>query len=125
MHFSVCRNKKLFFKREKHGEDDEEEGKDMVPTESFGLENRDDDDGEHGQWDGFLYDFQLDKIERASVLHRSDAVGGYHERIREQGNAPRHEDDKKERPVLWTGDYLEQFELSIPGKCHENIGNDK
>ena len=39
MHFSVFRNKKLLFKREKHGEDDEEEGKDMVPAESFGLED--------------------------------------------------------------------------------------
>ena len=42
MHFSVCRNKKLLFEREKHGEDDEEEGKDMVPAKSFGLE-----DGNH------------------------------------------------------------------------------
>ena len=100
MHFSVCRNKKLLFEREKHGEDDEEEGKDMVPTESFGLENRDDDDGEHGQRDGFLYDFQLDKVEWATVLHGTDAVGRNHERILEQRDAPRHEDDQKERPIL-------------------------
>ena len=125
MHFSFVCNKILLFEGKKHGEDDQDKRNDVVPAKSLGLENRDDDDGEHGQWDGFLYDFQLDKIERASVLHRSDAVGGYHEGILEQGNAPRHEDDKKERPVLWTGDYLEQFELSIPGKCHENIGNDK
>ena len=93
MHFSVFRNKNLLFEGKKHGEDDEEEGKDMVPTESFGLENRDDDDGEHGQWNGFLYDFQLDKVEWATVLHGTDAVGRNHERILEQRDTPRHEDD--------------------------------
>ena len=83
MHFSFFRNKKSLFESEKHGEDDEDERDDVVPTEGLGLENGDHDDGEHGQGDGFLYDFQLDKVERASVLHRSDAVGGYHEGILE------------------------------------------
>ena len=78
----------------------------MVPTESFGLEDGNHDDGEHGQRDGFLYDFQLDKVEWATVLHGTDAVGWNHKRILEQGDTPRHEDDQKERPILGTGDDL-------------------
>ena len=55
----------------------------MVPTEGLGFENGDDDNGEHRQRDGFLDDFQLNKVEWASVLHGTDAVGWYHEGILE------------------------------------------
>ena len=72
----------------------------MIPTESFRLEHRNHDNGENSQRDSFLYDFQLDKIERASVLHGANAVGGNHEGILKQGDAPRHQDDEKERPVF-------------------------
>ena len=118
-------NNFLFFEGEKHGKQDENEGNDVVPAESFGLENGDDDDGEHGQGNRFLNDFQLDKVERTSVLHGSDAVGRNHERVFEQGYAPRHEDDQKERPILWGGDDFEQLELAIPSESHEDIGNDE
>ena len=97
----------------------------MVPSEGLGLEDRDHDDGEDGQRDGFLYDFQLDKVERSTVLHGTDAVGGDHEGILEQGDSPRHQDDEKERPVLGTGHDLKQFQLSVPGKGHEDIGDNE
>ena len=57
MHFLVLRNKKLLFESKKHSEDDEKEWDDMVPSESLRLEDSDDDDGEHRQRNGFLYDF--------------------------------------------------------------------
>ena len=79
MHFSDYVNTFLFFEGKKHGKDDEKEGDDMVPSESLRFEDRDDDDGEHRQRNGFLYDFQLNKVKWASVLHRADAVGGNHE----------------------------------------------
>ena len=107
MHFYVFRNKNLLFERKKHGEYDKQEWNDVVPTESFRLKHRDHDDGKHGQRDGFLYDFQLDKIEWASVLHGSNTVGGNHEGILEQGDTPRHQDDENERPVFGTGDDFE------------------
>ena len=125
MHFYVFRNKNLFFERKKHCKDDEQEWNDVIPTEGFGLEHRDHDNGKHGQRDSFLYDFQLDKIEGASVLHGANAVGGNHEGILEQGDAPWHQDDEKERPIFWTGDDFEQFELAIPGKGHEYVGNNE
>ena len=104
MQFSIRRNKKLFFEGKKHGEDDKEEWNDVIPAESLCFEDGNHDDGENGQRNGFLYDFQLDKIEWASILHCAHAVGGNHERILEQGDAPWHEDDQKERPILWWRD---------------------
>ena len=104
MHFSFNRNKKLFFEGKKHGEDDEDERDDMIPSEGLRFEDGDHDDGKNGQRNGFLYDFQLDKVERASVLHGTDTVGGNHEGILKQCDAPRHQYDEKKRPVLWTGD---------------------
>ena len=88
MHFSDYVNTFLFFEGKKHGEDDEKEGNDMVPPESLCFEDGNHDDGENGQRNGFLYDFQLDKIEWASILHCAHAVGGNHERILEQGDTP-------------------------------------
>ena len=125
MHFSFNRNKKLLFEGKKHSKDNKDKWKDVVPTEGLCLEHRDDDDSEHRQRNGFLDDFQLNKVERASVLHGSDAIGWNHEGILEQGDAPRHKDDKKKRPVFRWRDDFEQFQLSVPGKCHEDIGDDE
>ena len=125
MHFSFFRNKKSLFEGKKHGKDNKYKWKDMVPTEGLCLKHRNHDDGEHGQRYGFLDDFQLNKVERASVLHRTNPVGGNHEGILEQGDAPRHQDDQKKRPVFRWRDDFEQFQLSVPGKCHEDIGDDE
>ena len=125
MHFSFRRNSFLLFEGKKHSENDKDESDDVVPAESLGLENGNHDDGKHGQRDGFLYDFQLNKVERTSVLHGTDAIGWNHEGIFKQGNAPWHQDDENERPILGTGDNLKQFELPVPSEGHENIGDDK
>ena len=100
MHFSDYVNTFLFFEGKKHGEDDEKEGDDVVPSESLRFEDRNHDDSEHRQRDSFLYDFQLNEVEWASILHGADAVGRNHEGILEQSDSPRHQNDKKERPVL-------------------------
>ena len=125
MHFSVFRNKNLLFERKKHGEHDEDEGNEVVPTEGLRLEDRDHDNGEHDKRYGFLDDFQLDKVERAAIDSRANAVGGNHERILEKGNTPRHQYDQNQRPVFRRGDDLDQFQLSVPRKSHENVGNDE
>ena len=115
----------LFFERKKHREYDEHERNDVVPPERLGLEHGDDDGGEYNQGDGFLDDFQLDQVERASVDHRAYTVGGNHEEVLNQRDAPRQQDDENQRPVLWRWDDLRQFELPIPGKGHKNVGRDK
>ena len=83
MHFSVFRNKNLFFEGKKHGKDNKDKWKDMVPTEGLCLKHRNHDDGEHGQRNGFLDDFQLNEVERTSVDGWTDAVGRNHEGILE------------------------------------------
>ena len=79
MQFYVSRNKNLLFEGKIDRRDDEEERNDVVPAESLGLENGDDDDGKDDQRDGFLYDFQLDKAERPPIDGRAHAIGGNHE----------------------------------------------
>ncbi len=89
MQISFGRNKKkLLFEGKKHGKHDKYEWNDVVPTECFSLENRDDDGGEHGEWHGFLYDFQLDKVEWSPVDGCTDAVGRNHEWVLEQRDTP-------------------------------------
>ena len=60
----------------------------MVPSEGFCLENGDDNGREHDKRYGFLYDFQQDKVERASIDRGTDSIGGNHEEILNQCNAP-------------------------------------
>ena len=93
----------------------------MVPSESLRLEDSDDDDGEHRQRNGFLYDFQLNKVEWTSVLHGTDAVGGNHEGVLKEGHAPREDNDGDERPVF-DDIHLLEFEIAVPCKGHEDIG---
>ena len=63
-------------------------------------EHGDDNGGENNQRDGFLDDFQLDQVERASVDYRAYAVGGDHEKVLNQRDAPRQQDDENQWPVL-------------------------
>ena len=100
MHFLFASTKFLLFERKIYSKYDEKERNEVVPMEGFGLEDGDDDDGKDGQRDGFLYDFQLNKVERSSVDFRTDAVGGNHEAVLNQCDAPRKQDEQNERPVL-------------------------
>ena len=78
MHFSFCRNNKSLFKGKKDCKYNEDERNEVVPAEGLGLEHGDHDDGEHGERDGFLDDFQLDKVERTTIYGCAYAVGGNH-----------------------------------------------
>ena len=111
----------LFFQEgEEDGEDDEDERYNMVPSDTFALEHRCHDDGEDGEGDGFLDDFELHEREGAAGNLRTEAVGRYHETVFEQRHTPRECDDGDERPV---GDefHLLQLEIAIPCKGHEYV----
>ena len=115
----------LLFKCKKYGEDNKDERNDMVPTECLGLEHCNNDDGEHDERNGLLDDFQLDEVEGSAIYDRADAVGGDHEEILDQGDAPRQQDNEDERPVFGRWDNFRQFELAVPSEGHENVGRDK
>ena len=58
----------LFQEGEEDGEDEAEEGGDVVPVDGFALEDEGDDDGKDQQGDDFLDHFELDQGEGAAVL---------------------------------------------------------
>ena len=70
------------------GGDEEEEGDEVVPADGFAFEDDGHDDGEDGECDCFLDDFQLHEGEGAAVAGVADAVGGHHEGVFGQGEEP-------------------------------------
>lgn len=78
----------LFPEYEVYCEDEAQEGCDMVPVEFFSLKQESGNDCEHGQGGGFLYHFQLHQCEGASVSCEAGSVGGYHEAVFEECDAP-------------------------------------
>ena len=75
---------------------------------------------ENGQRDALLNDLQLDEIERSSVFHKAQSVGGYLTAIFEKGNHPREGDDTNEWPVAAGSRFL-QFQMPIPSQRHKNV----
>ena len=94
----------------------------MVPFDGLALEDCGDNDGEDSQRDALGKDFQLHEAERATVDLTSNTVGGNHETVFEEGDAPRSDNDKYQRPA---GVYLHfgEFKVPVPRKGHENIAD--
>ena len=93
----------------------------MVPLDRLSLEQEGDDDGEDGQGDHLLDDFQLHQVERTAVAQEADPVGRDGEAVLEEGDAPREQDDEDEGP---SGGYfhLLQLEMAVPREGHEDVG---
>ena len=101
-----------------------EEGSDVVPVEGFALETKGHDDGEYYQGDDFLQNFELNQGEGAAVVQKADAIGGHLTHIFKQSDAPREEDDGNEGPMATDACFL-QLQVAVPGKGHEDVGQDE
>ena len=75
------------------GDDQQAEGKEMVPVQGFAFEKQYGEDGENQQRDDFLHDFQLQQRELAAVADESVAVCGHHEQVFKQCYSPRKQDN--------------------------------
>ena len=96
----------------------------MVPLHGLALEKEGDDDGEDGQGDHLLDHLELHQVEGTAVPVEADAVRRNGEAVLEEGDAPREEDDEDERPA--GGDlHLLEFEMTVPGECHEDVRKDE
>ena len=96
----------------------------MVPVEGFALETESDDDGENDSGNDFLEYLELNQGEGAAVVQKADAIGGHLTHVFKQGDAPREEDDGYEGPVATDTRFL-QLQVAVPGKGHENVGQDE
>ena len=60
----------------------------MVPVQVCALEHDVGNDAEYGQRDTFLNDFQLDEVERSTILDKADTVSGNLTAVFQKGDAP-------------------------------------
>lgn len=79
---------------EEDGQDQADEGGEVVPVQGFALEEEGDDQGEYGERDGLLDHFELHEVERAAVSGVADAVGRDGEAVLEECYAPGEEYDQ-------------------------------
>ena len=109
---------------ENDGQQDEYEADEVVPADGFALEDGGHDDGEDRQRDALGQYLELHQREGTAVDLAADAIGGYHERVFEEGHAPRCEDDEDERPA-GVDFQLSELEVAVPGEGHEDVADDE
>ena len=69
-------------------------------------------------------DFQLHQAEGSAIDFATDGIGGNHEEIFDERDAPRCKNHKDERPVGADVHFLE-FEVAVPGGGHEYVTDDE
>ena len=97
----------------------------MVPLYGLPLEDHDRKDGEDGDGEHLLNDFQLHQRKRAAVLNEANAVAVHLADIFRQSQQPRREDDDEQRGVIRDGANGLQFQMAIPGQRHEDVRQNK
>ncbi len=92
----------------------------MVEREWLVLEEHQHEDGEDGQREELLDHLELPEVERTAVLNEADAVGGHHETVLDQRDAPTEENDHRQRELAEPSRAL-QLQVTVPCKRHEDI----
>jgi len=95
----------------------------MIPLQCFALEENRNYYAEYKTRYHLLYYLLLYKREWSFVDVRANAVGGDEKRVLEQCHAPTDEHDYHYRCVLLDEAHLLEFEVAIPGECHETVGD--
>ena len=96
----------------------------MVPLQFLPLKNEQGNDGEDSNGNHLGRNLELKQIERTAVALESHFVGRNEEAVFKQGNSPREQDDAEQGPgVQKTA--LFKLQMSIPGKCHEDVADNQ
>ena len=88
------------------------------------MEHRHSDCRKDRQRNRFLDDFQLHQAEWTAVDAAPDAVRWNHEAVFQEGEPPRCENHKNQRPVRADVHFFE-LEVAVPSECHEDVGTAK
>ena len=90
----------LWFHKDKiDGCDETESCSCMVPVELFVLKDEVSYDSKYHKGYAFLNDFQLHKVEGASIVYKADTIGWNLAAVLKKGNHPRESDDQIKGPV--------------------------
>ena len=92
----------------------------MIPVQTLSLKENVSDDRKDDERNAFLYDLELYEVEGASVIYKTDTVGGYLTAIFKEGYGPTEGDNSNEWPMA-AGTSLLKFEMSIPCQRHEYV----
>ena len=92
----------------------------MVPVKGLGLEAEGQDERKDDERYTLLDDLELNQIEGTAVDIGPYAVGGNHDAILKESQAPGCQDDQYQRPVR-TYFHLLKLEVAVPRECHQNI----
>ena len=101
------------------------EGGEVVPVQGFATETGNGVDGEYQQGYDLLDDLQLEQREGTAVSLKAVVVGRNHETILHKCQCPRNEDDDIEGRVTVQDVHVLQFQVSVPCKCHKDVGHDE
>ena len=92
----------------------------MVESERLILEEDQHEDGEDGQREELLDHLELPEVERTAVLDEADTVGGHHEAVFDQGDAPAEKNDHRQRELAEPSGAL-QLQVTVPRERHKDI----
>ena len=92
----------------------------MIPLERLSLEDEHYNQRKDCQRYHLLDNLELHQVEGASIPLETHPVGRNCQAVLEKSYSPRKENDQDERPSRADFHFAE-FQMPIPGKCHENI----
>ena len=92
----------------------------MVVGEGLVLEDHEHEDSEDRKGDELLDDLELPEIERSAVTDEADRVGGHHEGVLNQRDAPTEKDHQRQRQLAKPSRAL-QLQMTVPRERHEHV----
>ena len=92
----------------------------MIPVQVLSLKHDIGDCRKYCKANAFLYDFELNKIERASIALKSHTVCRYLTAIFKERYSPRERYHTDDRPLGGHACFL-KFQMPIPSKRHEDV----
>jgi len=109
---------------EVHRQHQKHEANEVIESEGFVLEEYQGEDDEYHQGYDFLDDFELKQTERPAEFLVADAIGGHHQHVFKERDAPADEYDAEQAEVL-TPVHLLEFQMTIPREGHEGVGGEE
>ncbi len=95
----------------------------MVPLDALSFENEYGENGEDCNGNHFLYHFQLHQIKGTAVSYESHPVGWNLTEILRESQKPGKHYNQNKRSMVSNDIHGLKFEMTIPGKSHEDIGD--
>lgn len=92
----------------------------MIHREGLVFEEDEHEDSEDGQREELLNHLELPEIERSAVVDEANAVGGHHETVFDQRDAPAEKNDQRQRQLAEPRNAL-QLQMAVPRKRHEHV----